>query len=81
MNLYLWSQSLSVDVRIEEFRIYSNLVFCFISKADISFFFWHGLCFMLVLFCLFPHPLGVWKGLRFVIVALPGLFSYLGFAL
>ena len=28
-------------------------------------------------FCLFPLPLGVWEGLRFVIVALPGLFSYL----
>ena len=25
----------------------------------------------------FPFPLGVWEGLRFVIVALPGLFSYL----
>ena len=24
----------------------------------------------------FPLPLGVWEGLRFVIVALPGLFSY-----
>ena len=24
-----------------------------------------------------PLPLGVWEGLRFVIVALPGLFSYL----
>ena len=33
--------------------------------------------FALVLFCLFPLPLGVWEGLRFVIVALPGLFSYL----
>ena len=32
--------------------------------------------FGLVLFCLFPLPLGVWEGLRFVIVALPGLFSY-----
>ena len=32
--------------------------------------------FALVLFCLFPLPLGVWEGLRFVIVALPGLFSY-----
>ena len=32
--------------------------------------------FALVWFCLFPLPLGVWKGLRFVIVALPGLFSY-----
>ena len=25
---------------------------------------------------LFPFPLDVWEGLRFVIVALPGLFSY-----
>ena len=32
-------------------------------------------------FCLFPLPLGVWEGLRFVIVALPGLFSYLFFLL
>ena len=32
--------------------------------------------FALVLFCLFSLPLGVWEGLRFVIVALPGLFSY-----
>ena len=30
-----------------------------------------------VWFCLFPLPLGVWEGLEFVIVALPGLFSYL----
>ena len=27
----------------------------------------------------FPLPLGVWEALRFVIVALPGLFSYLFF--
>ena len=33
--------------------------------------------FALVWFCLFSLPLGVWEGLRFVIVALPGLFSYL----
>ena len=33
--------------------------------------------FALVWFCLFPLPLGVWEGLWFVIVALPGLFSYL----
>ena len=33
--------------------------------------------FALVSFCLFPFPLGVWEGLRRVIVALPGLFSYL----
>ena len=32
--------------------------------------------FALVWFCLFPLPLGVLEGLRFVIVALPGLFSY-----
>ena len=31
----------------------------------------------LVLFCLFPLPLGVWEGLRLEIVALSGLFSYL----
>ena len=28
---------------------------------------------------LIPLPLGVWERLRFVIVALPGLFSYLFF--
>ena len=33
----------------------------------------------LFLFLWFPLPLGVWEGLRFVIVALPGLFSYLYF--
>ena len=32
--------------------------------------------FVLVWICRFPL-LGVWEGLRFVIVALPGLFSYL----
>ena len=32
--------------------------------------------FALVLFYLFPLPLGAWEGLRFVIVALPGLYSY-----
>ena len=36
--------------------------------------------FALVWFCLFPLPLSVWKGLRFVILALPGLFSYLFFS-
>ena len=35
--------------------------------------------FARVWFCLFPLPLGVWEGQRFVIVALPGLFSYLFF--
>ena len=33
--------------------------------------------FVLVWICRFPLPLGVWEGLRFVIVALPGLYSYL----
>ena len=33
--------------------------------------------FVLVWICLFPLPLGVWEGLRFVIAALPGLFFYL----
>ena len=38
--------------------------------------------FVLVWICRFPLPLGVWEGLRrFVIVALPGLFSYLFFSL
>ena len=32
--------------------------------------------FVLVWICQLPLPLGVWEGLRFVIVALPGLFSY-----
>ena len=35
--------------------------------------------FVLVWFCRFSLPLGVWEGLRFVIVALSGLFSYLFF--
>ena len=33
--------------------------------------------FVLVRICRFHLPLGVWEGLPFVIVALPGLFSYL----
>ena len=33
--------------------------------------------FVLVWFCLFLLPFGVWEGLRFMILALPGLFSYL----
>ena len=37
--------------------------------------------FALVWFCLFPLPLGAWEGQRFVIVALPGLFSYPFFAI
>ena len=37
--------------------------------------------FLLVWICPFSLPLGVWEGLRFVIVALPGLFSYPFFTL
>ena len=37
--------------------------------------------FVLVWICRFPLPLGVWEGLRFVIVAPTGLFSYLFFTL
>ena len=33
--------------------------------------------FVLVWICRLSLPLGVWEGLQFVIVALPGLFSYL----
>ena len=33
--------------------------------------------FVLVWICRFPLPFGVWEGLRFVIVVLPGLSSYL----
>ena len=33
--------------------------------------------FVLVWVCRFSLPLGVWEGLRFVVVALLGLFSYL----
>ena len=33
--------------------------------------------FVLVWICRFPLPLDVWEGLQLVIVALPGLFSYL----
>ena len=36
--------------------------------------------FALVWFCLLPFPLGVWEGLRFMIVALPGRFSYIFFS-
>ena len=34
---------------------------------------------LLVWICRFPLPLDVWEGLRFVIVASPGLFSYLSY--
>ena len=37
--------------------------------------------FVIVWICRFPLPLGVWEGLRFVIMAHPGLFSYHFYAL
>ena len=37
--------------------------------------------FVLVWICRFSLPRGAWEGLRFVIVALPGLFSYLFFVI
>ena len=36
--------------------------------------------FRLVLFCPFPLPLGAWEGLRLVIAALSGIFTYLFFS-
>ena len=51
---------------LEEERAYLSAVRTFVG-------------FALVWFCLFPLPLGVWDGLRLVIVALPRLFSYLFF--
>ena len=46
------------------------------ERANLSFF-CTFLQFVHVWICRFPLPLGVWEGLWFVIVALPGLFSYL----
>ena len=37
--------------------------------------------FVLVWLCRFSLPLWVWEGLRFMIVALSGLFSYLFFVI
>ena len=37
--------------------------------------------FVLVWFCRFRLPLGVWEGLRFLIVALPGLSCYVVFTI
>ena len=48
------------------------------ERANLSFF-RTFVRFVLVWICRFPLSLGVWEGLRFVTVALPGLFSYLFF--
>ena len=47
------------------------------ERADLSANLSTFIQFVLVWICRFPLPLGIWEGLRFVIVALPGLFSYL----
>ena len=55
-----------------------------INKVDYYYYYYYFrtfVWFVLVWNCRFPLPLGVWEGLRFVIVALPGLFSYLFFYL
>ena len=46
-----------------------------VERANLSMF----VRFVLVWICRFSLPLGVWEELRFVIVALPGLFSTLFF--
>ena len=68
------SVPLTIFVHILGTQIYVRLLVC-------SFAFRTFVRFVLVWFYRFPLPLGVWKGLRFVIVALPGLFSYLFFLL
>ena len=49
------------------------------ERANLSAAFRTFVRFVLVWVCRFPLPLWVWEGLQFVIVALPGLFSYLFF--
>ena len=50
------------------------------ERANLSafrtFFFFFFFLFVLVWICRFPHPLGVWEGPRFVIVALPFLLPF-----
>ena len=68
-------------------KFYSGIIFCdFIAitslgeeRVNLSAF-RTFVRFVLVWICRFPLPLGVWEGLQFVIVALPGLFSYLFFS-
>ena len=51
------------------------------ERANLSAFQTRFVRFVFVWVCLFPLPLGVWEKLRFVIVALLGLFSYLCFTI
>ena len=80
----------SQSVRLVSFRVHFVLVLLFFffspfsiaitslgeEKANLGAF-RTFVRFVLVWICRFPIPLGVWEGLRLVIVALPGLFSYL----
>ena len=70
------------------FLLYVNLFLCVFTPFSIAItsFGWERVnlsafrtivWFVLVWFCQFPLPLDVWGGERFVIMALPGLFSYL----
>ena len=47
-----------------------------LGKRELLVFFRTFVRFVLVWIRRFPLPLGVWEGLQFVIMALPGLFSY-----
>ena len=71
---------LSLALRYFVFVFFSPLSIAIISlgeeRANLSAF-RTFVRFALVWFCLFPLPLGIWKGLWLVIMALPGLFSYL----
>ena len=66
--------SISITSRGEESANLSVLLFLFVCFYV---FFVRLFDLRLFWFCLFPLPLGVWEGLRLLIVALPGLFSYL----
>ena len=60
--------SLLLALRLPRLGKRELILVLFVRLFDLRLFVW---------FCLFPLPLGVWEGLRFVTVALPGLFSYL----
>ena len=55
------------------FKVLFGVIFFLFLRANLSAF-RTFVRFVLVWICRFPLPLGVWEGLRFVIVALPGLF-------
>ena len=58
-------------LRLPRFGKRELILVLFVRLFDFFFF------FVLIWICRFPLPLGVWEGLRFVVVTLPGLFSYL----